>query len=111
MRLSMSLRRRAPRVELVSIETPSNAVELNVGTGDPAKEVDGQKVESLDWVWADAWELPVPHDLGAGVQDIKSLDALLGMLGDFSNPLGLGGGGRGVVELEENVSRDTNTVP
>jgi hypothetical protein len=85
----------------VGIETPSNAVELDIGTGDLAKEVDSQEVETLDWVGTDGGEVPVPHDLGAGVQDVESLDALLRVLGHLCDPLSGGGSGRSAVELRE----------
>lgn len=98
------LRSRTPRVQLVGIETPGNAVELDIGAGDAAEQVDGQQVEALDWILANAGELPVPHELVAGVHEVEGFDALLGMLGDFSHPLVPGCRGWGVDELGERSS-------
>ena len=95
------LRRWAVLVDLLGIETPGNAVELDISPGDLTEEVDGQQVEALDFVCtaADAWEVPVPHDLVARVQDVEGLDAHFRVLGHFSHPLCLRGGGWGIPKL------------
>ena len=63
--------------DLLSIQTPGNAVELNIRSLDLVVAVESQEVEPLDLILTAThiWEEPVPHDLVAAVEDVEGLNA------------------------------------
>ena len=75
LRRRRTARSRARKLE--RIQSPSNAIELELSLGDLEFAVDGEEVEALDLVLrgADVFEVPLPEDLvAAGDVDAEGFD-------------------------------------
>ena len=100
-RLLRAIRWRAVLIDLLSVQSPCNAVKFNVGPLDFAKLIDRQEIEALHSVLArsDLWEQPMPHNLVARVNDVERLDVWVWMLENLTCPLSSRGGRWSVGEL------------
>jgi hypothetical protein len=66
-RLCRAVRWRAVLINLLSVQTPRNAVELDVGALNFAMLIESQEIETLHPILtrSDLWEQPLPHNLVA----------------------------------------------
>lgn len=104
---------RAVLVQLVRVQAPGNAVELDIGLVHLEELIDVEQVEPLNFVRADVGELPLPEDLVAsGDEDIVGRDVGVGgAVEDALDPLRFGAG-RQAAELETlHVNGDAHAVP
>ena len=87
--LGCTVRWRAVLIDLLRIQTPRNAVELDIGPFDLASAINGQEIETPHSVLArsDLWEQPMPHDLVARVDDVERLNVWVWVLQNLALPL------------------------
>lgn len=104
-----AVRRRTPLKQLLCIQPPCDAVELDISTRDLAFCVDSQQIEAFDFILAraDIREKPVPHDLVAGVEDVESLNARVWVGENFTQPLKVMGKGVSMSKARKDTAQMT----